>query len=66
MIDYDSFSHCNLMDIFFRFSRGSKRVKIRNSKDPILLKTEEISIMKWRKQYLTCYSNLCMPLYSSD
>ena len=28
MIDYDSFSHCHHADIFFRFSRGSKRVKI--------------------------------------
>ena len=33
MIDYDSFSRCHLTDIFFafhffRFSRGSKRVKI--------------------------------------
>ena len=27
MIDYDSFSRCHPMDIFFRFSRGSKRVK---------------------------------------
>ena len=27
MIDYDSFSRCHLTDIFFRFSRGSKRVK---------------------------------------
>ena len=27
MIDYDSFSLCHLKDIFFRFSRGSKRVK---------------------------------------
>ena len=26
MIDYDSFSRCHLTDIFFRFSRGSKRV----------------------------------------
>ena len=26
MIDYDSFSLCHLMDIFFRYSRGSKRV----------------------------------------
>ena len=26
MIDYDSFSRCYLTDIFFRFSRGSKRV----------------------------------------
>ena len=25
MIDYDSFSRCHLTDIFFRFSRGSKR-----------------------------------------
>ena len=29
MIDYDSFSRCHLKDIFFRFSRGSKRVKKR-------------------------------------
>ena len=28
MIDYDSFSRCHLTDIFFRFSRRSKRVKI--------------------------------------
>ena len=28
MIDYDSFSRCHLADIFFRFSRGSKRVNI--------------------------------------
>ena len=27
MIDYDSFSRCHLTDIFFRFSRGRKRVK---------------------------------------
>ena len=27
MIDYDSFSRCHLTDIFFRFSRGIKRVK---------------------------------------
>ena len=27
MIDYDSFSHCHLTDIFFRYFRGSKRVK---------------------------------------
>ena len=27
MIDYDNFSRCHLTDIFFRFSRGSKRVK---------------------------------------
>ena len=27
MINYDSFSRCHLTDIFFRFSRGSKRVK---------------------------------------
>ena len=27
MTNYDSFSHCHLTDIFFRFSRGSKRVK---------------------------------------
>ena len=27
MIDYDSFSRCHLTDIFFRFSRGSKRLK---------------------------------------
>ena len=27
MIDYDSFSHCHLTDIFFRYLRGSKRVK---------------------------------------
>ena len=27
MIDYDSFSCCHFTDIFFRFSRGSKRVK---------------------------------------
>ena len=27
MIDYDSFSRCHLTDIFFRYSRGSKRVK---------------------------------------
>ena len=27
MIDYDSFSRYHLMDIYFRFSRGSKRVK---------------------------------------
>ena len=26
MIDYDSFSRCDLTDIFFRYSRGSKRV----------------------------------------
>ena len=26
MIDYDSFPRCHLTDIFFRFSRGSKRV----------------------------------------
>ena len=26
MINYDSFSRCHLTDIFFRFSRGSKRV----------------------------------------
>ena len=26
MIDYDSFSRCHLTEIFFRFSRGSKRV----------------------------------------
>ena len=25
--DYDSFSHCHLTDIFFRYFRGSKRVK---------------------------------------
>ena len=31
MIDYDSFSRCHLTDIFFRFSRGSKRVKIDQS-----------------------------------
>ena len=28
MIDYDSFSRCHLTDIFFSFSRGSKRVKV--------------------------------------
>ena len=28
MIDYDSFSRCHLTDIFFRFSRESKRVNI--------------------------------------
>ena len=28
MIDYDSFSRCHLTDIFFCFSRGSKRVKM--------------------------------------
>ena len=27
MIDYDSFSHCHLTDIFFRYFRASKRVK---------------------------------------
>ena len=27
MIDYDSFSHCHLTDIFFHYFRGSKRVK---------------------------------------
>ena len=27
MIDYDSFSHCHLTDNFFRYFRGSKRVK---------------------------------------
>ena len=26
MINYDSFSRCHLADIFFRYSRGSKRV----------------------------------------
>ena len=31
MIDYDSFSRCHLTDIFFRFSRRSKRVKLRIS-----------------------------------
>ena len=25
--DYDSFLHCHLADIFFRYFRGSKRVK---------------------------------------
>ena len=30
MIDYDSFSRCHLTDIFFRFSRVSKRVKGRH------------------------------------
>ena len=30
MIDYDSFSRCHLTDIFFRYSRGSKRVKLKN------------------------------------
>ena len=34
MIDYDSFSRCHPTDIFFRFSRGSKRVKV---KDVIIL-----------------------------
>ena len=29
MIDYDSFSRCHPTDLFFRFSRGSKRVKIK-------------------------------------
>ena len=28
MTNYDSFLHCHLTDIFFRYSRGSKRVKI--------------------------------------
>ena len=27
MIDYDSFSHCHLTDIFFRYSLESERVK---------------------------------------
>ena len=27
MIDYDSFLHCHLTDIFFRYFRGSERVK---------------------------------------
>ena len=27
MTNYDSFSHCHLTDIFFRYSRGSERVK---------------------------------------
>ena len=29
MINYDSFSRCHLTDIFFRFSRGSKRVELK-------------------------------------
>ena len=36
MIDYDSFSRCHLTDIFFRFSRGSKRVKTQKNKNDLL------------------------------
>ena len=39
MIDYDSFSRCHLTDIFFRFSRGSKRVKFKFCKTSLKLFT---------------------------
>ena len=37
VIDYDSFSRCHLTDIFFRYSRGSKRVKQGTKKQKTLV-----------------------------
>ena len=62
MTNYDSFSHCHLTDIFFRYSRGSKRVnrpfsvkstthvKFKNNANEkrrkIILKSEEFLVIK--------------------
>ena len=45
MIDYDSFSHCHLTDIVFRYSRGSKRVKEANEPTmvPVVKKAQKFS-----------------------
>ena len=40
MIDYDSFSLCHLTDIFFRYSRGSKRVKLYDRDGEIILSSK--------------------------
>ena len=40
--DYDSFSHCHLTDIFFRFSGGSKRVK-----DANIVKSNRIALYSY-------------------
>ena len=42
MIDYDSFSRCHLTDIFFRFSSGSKRLKVSVGRDQ--KKMEDLAI----------------------
>ena len=46
MIDYDSFSHCHLTDIFFAFHAGAKELKVNTRKSEVMLSGSEGELFK--------------------
>ena len=63
MIDYDSFLRCHLTDIFFRFSRGSKRVNLAITYNDFPLSKESAKTFESLKETLL---NCCLSYIRDD